>query len=36
MSASAGEDKPTFTFKGLSYLYHIEECRVRPVGRQLE
>ncbi|XP_067947127.1 uncharacterized protein [Watersipora subatra] len=24
--------KPIFTFKGLSYFYHIEQCRLRPVG----
>jgi len=27
--------KPEFVFRGLSYLYHIEECRVSPIGKSV-
>lgn len=30
---SCTTSKPQFTFKGLSYLYHIDQCRLSPVGK---
>jgi len=25
-------DKPNFVFKGLSYLYHLDDIRMTPIG----